>query len=247
MKKVFIPLAAALLLTLPSCRFIRISDELKQTFQENAAARVDGDGVGALIEAGKQIVSQTHTPGNFDIIRCNLPCDINYTPGDCSLTISGPENILEHILVSVDNGELIVKSDGSRFRNVKDLRIRLNCPELRAAVLNGAANFRAPEGITAPDFHATVNGAGDIVIDGLKAEEAGITVNGAGDATVSGIACSSITVSINGAGDATVSGQADAADLSVSGAGDIHAEGLEARQFNSKILGAGKIHRSPKD
>ena len=101
----------------------------------------------------------------------------------------------------------------------------------------------APEGITALNFDANVNGAGDIDINGLQASDAAITVNGAGDAKINGIDCDVIAVSINGAGDAKLSGRSARADLNISGAGDIDARQLDCSDINSKIRGVGSIKR----
>ena len=111
---------------------------------------------------------------------------------------------------------------------------------------NGAVDFDAPKGISAGDFALTVNGAGDIEIDGLKTGDASIIVNGAGDVDVSGIACKRLSVEINGAGDAVVSGNADRADLQISGAGSINAVELRAGEHTSKVRGIGKI-KTPKN
>ena len=235
--------AAALLTTLPSCRFIRVSDELKQQLKENIQYDVNVDAGGNSITASSSLITRNDVTGSFHALQCSLPADMTYTPGECSLTIIGPDNILQHIVVNNESGTLSIKSDGTSFRNLKNLKMSLSSPVLETATFNGAVDFQAPQGITATDFKATVNGAGDINITGLRASTADITVNGAGDADITGIDCDSLTLNINGAGDATVAGSARKADLSISGAGDIDARGLRAEAFNSKVRGIGKIQK----
>ena len=235
--------AAALLTLLPSCRFIRVSDELKEQLKENINFDVNVDGNGKSITASSNLITRNDVTGSFHALTCNLPADMTYTPGECALTISGPDNILQHIVVNNESGTLIIKSDGTAFRNLKNLKIALSSPVLESATFNGAVDFSAPQGITATDFKTTVNGAGDIGITGLKASTASIQVNGAGDADITGIDCDDLTVAISGAGDATLAGSARKADLSISGAGDIDARSLRAEEFNTNVRGIGRIQK----
>ncbi|MCR4860214.1 MAG: DUF2807 domain-containing protein [Bacteroidales bacterium] len=247
MKKISILLAAAALLTLPSCRFIKVSDEIKQEIKDNITVNYNnGDSDAESITPSDNIISRDFVSGDFQSLRCNVPGDIRYTPGDCAVSVSGPDNVLSHLLVQNENGALVIKFDGVRVRNLKNLKIDLSSPVLEDLTVNGAADFDAPQGISSLDFSAVVNGAADLDIQGLKTGKARIVVNGAGDAEINGIDCEELVVSINGAGDAEVSGHARKADLSISGAGDIDASSLKADEFNSKVRGIGQISRPKK-
>ena len=246
MKKILLIPAAIALSILPSCRFISISDELRETLKSNGSVNVNVSSDAGHITASDNDITRNDVTGEFTALKCNLPVDMAYTPGDCALTISGPDNVIPHISVTNEDGTLVIKSDGTNFRNLKHLKIKLSSPVLEKAEFNGAVDFQASEGMTGRDVELVVNGAGDIEIYGLKAAKAALTVNGAGDATVRDIDCESLVVSINGAGDATVAGKADSAELTISGAGDIDAEGLRATEFNSKVRGIGKI-KKPKN
>lgn len=243
MKKILPFLAAAVLLTLPSCRFIRVSDELKEKIKENGVTW-SGGGAGETITASDNYISRDEVTGEFHGLSCNLPGDVIYTPGDCALSISAPDNVLDHVTVRNEGGTLDIKSDLRSIRNLKKITITVSSPVLEDITFNGAVDFSAPKGLSALDFKATVNGAGDVNINGLKAGSASLTVNGAGDATLSGIDCDALTVSINGAGDATLSGQVKGkAGLYISGAGDIDARTLACGELDSKVRGIGSIKR----
>lgn len=231
-------LAAATLLPLSSCRFIRVSDD----FDEKMLGWT-GDNAGEKITASDNYITREAMAGEFHSLTCNLPGDVIYTPGDCAVSIYAPDNVMERVSVSNENGTLVIKSNLSRIRNLKKITINISSPVLESLNFNGAVDFNAPEGITALNFDAIVNGAGDIDINGLKASDAEITVNGAGDARINGIDCDAIAVAINGAGDAKLSGKAASADLSISGAGDIDARQLDCTDINSKIRGMGSIKR----
>lgn len=241
MKKILtIALAAASLLTLTSCRFVTISDELKEELKDNV---IWNNGRSEKITASDNYITRNEVTGEFHSLTCNLPGDVIYTPGDCTASINAPDNVLDHVTVTNEGGTLVIKSNVNSIRNLKKITINISSPVMEELLFNGAVDFKAPEGITALDFRATVNGAGDMDIDGLKAGKALLTVNGAGDATLNDIDCDAITVAINGAGDASLSGRAGSADLTISGAGDIDARSLDCIDINTKVRGVGSIKR----
>ena len=243
MKKIVtLLLAAAVLLPLSSCRFVRISEELNEKML-NEDRIWSGDSSNERITASDNYITREAMAGEFHSLSCNLPGDVIYTPGDCAVSIYAPDNVMERVSVSNENGTLVIKSNLNRIRNLKKITINISSPVLESLSLNGAVDFNAPDGITALNFDATVNGAGDIDINGLQASDAAITVNGAGDAKIDGIDCDAVTVNINGAGDAKLTGKAARADLSISGAGDIDARQLDCNDINSKIRGVGSIKR----
>ena len=251
MKRSIILLAAfAVLLPLPSCRFIRVNDSLKEEIKEEIKEKAEEEGItwkgesgGASIVASDNYISRDEVTGSFHSLSCNLPGEITYIPGDCALSINAPDNVLEHVTVRNEGGTLVIKSDLNSIRKLKKITINLSCPVLESLTFNGAVDFNAPQGITALDFDATVNGAGDIRISGLQAGKASMTVNGAGDAQISSLDCDDLRVSINGAGDARISGKSASAQLSISGAGDIDARSLACPDIQSKVHGVGKIRK----
>lgn len=243
MKKIAYILAAALLLTLPSCRFVRLSNDLKNEIRENGYT-INGEGAGERITASDNYITRDEVTGEFHGLVCNLPGDVIYTPGECAVSIYAPDNVLDLVTVRNENGTLEIKTNTTRIRNLKHVKINISSPVLENVVFNGAVDFNAPQGITALDFSATVNGAGDIDINGLKSGNASLNVNGAGDATISGIDCDDLQVAIAGAGDAVVSGRVSGkANLSISGAGDIDARELQCADIDSKVRGVGSVKK----
>ena len=242
MKKLAYILGAALLLTLPSCRFISVSEEAKEELKNNFS--MNGESSGERIIASDNYITRNDVTGEFSALECNLPGDVIYTPGECAVSIYAPDNILDIVTVRNQNGTLEIKTNTSRIRNLKHVKINISSPVLENVVFNGAVDFNAPQGITALDFRATVNGAGDIDINGLQSSKAALIVNGAGDATISGIDCDDLQVAIAGAGDAIVSGRVSGkANLSISGAGDIDARELQCTDIDTKVRGVGSVKR----
>ena len=242
MKKLAYILGAALLLTLPSCRFISVSEEAKEELKNNFS--MNGESSGERIIASDNYITRNDVTGEFSALECNLPGDVIYTPGDCAVSIYAPDNVLDLVTVRNENGILNIKTSTTRIRNLKHVKINISSPVLENVVFNGAVDFNAPQGITALDFRATVNGAGDIDINGLQSSKAALIVNGAGDATISGIDCDDLQVAIAGAGDAIVSGRVSGkANLSISGAGDIDARELQCTDIDTKVRGIGSVKK----
>ena len=237
MKKISCILAACALLLLPSCRFVKFGDGF--SFDGDVEFNPDAE----RITASDNFITRDEVTGQFHSLVCNVPGDVQYLPGECAVSIYGADNILKHITVQNENGTLVIKSDGTTFRNVKTLKVNVSSPVLEQANFNGAVDFNAPNGISALEFDMQINGAGDVDINGLTADKASVTVNGAGDARLTAIDCETLTLSINGAGDATVAGRATTASLSVSGAGDINARNLDCANIDSKVRGIGRVEK----
>ncbi len=241
MKKMTYILAAAMLLLLPSCKFIKVDKNLLDDLDEKVDVFQGGSD---KVTASDNYITRKDTTGEFHAISCNLPADVIYVPGDCSITIYGPDNIVEKVSVKNDNGLLEIKSGVQRMRNIKKgFTVTVSSPVLEAVTINGAGTFKANDGITALNFSATLNGAGDFFIHGLQASEAKVTVNGAADADIKGIDCDLLKIDIFGAGDAELSGKAGRASLSITGAGDIDARKLECADLNSSVHGLGSIKK----
>ena len=240
MRKMTYALAALALLLLPSCRFINITDEAKEKFGDTI---ILGGKSAERIKASNNYITRDETTGEFHGLRSNIPGEVIYTPGDCAVSIYGPDNVLDHISVSNENGILEIRSSLYRITNLKKLTVNVSSTVIEEMSFNGAVDFKAPDGITALKFDATLNGAGDVDIRGLKASEVYFTVNGAADADVKDIDCDRLEISINGAGDATLSGKAGSAKLSISGAGDIDAEKLECSDISTSVRGVGSIQK----
>lgn len=242
MKRTSLLLLAALLIV-PSCRFIHFDEKFKNN-PDFDFSELNSDDKGESIKASDNFLTIHPVTGEFSSVNCGIPCDLTYTPGDCSVEIYAPDNILQYISVENADGTLNIR-DQRKIRSVKGIKIRLSSQALESATFNGAVDFSAPQGLTALDFVGVINGAGDMDIQGLKAYSVKITINGAGDAEIRDIDCDNLQLDINGAGDATVSGKVvNRTSLNISGAGDIDARELNCSNIDRKVRGIGSIKTS---
>ena len=220
-------LAAGMLLC--SCSFVSVKGG---NFKHTTIVRASGD-----------IVEKTYELDGFDIIDLSGSYEVNYTPGDFYVSVSAPENLIDHIKVEVRNGSLCFGSDGTMIRNWKNATATVHCPVLSGVAVSGAADFNAEQGIVSDDFTVDVSGAGDIEIHSLTAENVTMKVSGAVDIDVDNLDCNSIVVRISGAGDIDIEGKAEKADLIVSGAGTIDARNLKCEDITSSVSGIGSVRR----
>lgn len=228
------PLAAAVLcvLGLGSCRVFRFSSDLA----EREVVTAEGESVTRAFDSLPE----------FRAVEFSVPADISYSAGECALSVTTAQNVLDKLDVRVDGDVLVVelKPGVARLKNIKTFDVVLSSPELRSVGIDGAASFKAGTGVlSSEDFYIEVNGAGDISLASLRAADVGIEINGAGNVTVAGVDCTDIDIEINGASSCTVSGKAESAAAEINGAGDIDLSGLDTRELDSSVNGIGSIKR----
>ena len=234
MKRYFMPLAAAVLcvLGLGSCRVFRFSSDLA----EREVVTAEGESVTRAFDSLPE----------FRAVEFSVPADISYSAGECALSVTTAQNVLDKLDVRVDGDVLVVelKPGVARLKNIKTFDVVLSSPELRSVGIDGAASFKAGTGVlSSEDFYIEVNGAGDISLASLRAADVGIEINGAGNVTVAGVDCTDIDIELNGASSCTVSGKAESAAAEINGAGDIDLSGLDTRELDSSVNGIGSIKR----
>ena len=234
MKRYFMPLAAAVLcvLGLGSCRVFRFSSDLA----EREVVTAEGESVTRAFDSLPE----------FRAVEFSVPADISYSAGECALSVTTAQNVLDKLDVRVDGDVLVVELNPgvARLKNIKTFDVVLSSPELRSVGIDGAASFKAGTGVlSSEDFYIEVNGAGDISLASLRAADVGIEINGAGNVTVAGVDCTDIDIEINGASSCTVSGKAESAAAEINGAGDIDLSGLDTRELDSSVNGIGSIKR----
>lgn len=231
MRTVIIAAAIAAVAITSSCNFVKVGDKTIAEYNNSIS-----------VDKNSPVITKDFDVEHFDDIKISASCAVEYVQGPQSVSITCPEQIMEHLIVSVDNGSLNIKLDRHFFNyKHKSFTIRVASRELEGVEINGAAKFNAGDGIRAKNFNATVNGAAEIRIEGLRASEATIISNGASDTIIHDIDCEELSTTINGAGSCVLTGKANLANITLNGAGDINIKGLRAGRINSNIRGIGNI------
>lgn len=96
--------------------------------------------------------------------------------------------------------------------------------------------------ITLPHFRAvSVDGAGDVTIEGVHAGAVGLAIHGAGNIDFAGQA-KTVAIELTGAGSVTFGqGHVDSLSVDLSGAGNVRARQLVTRDANVDLRGAGSV------
>lgn len=179
---------------------------------------------------GGPTVQRNYTVGAFDRIEVAGPFEVDVrTGGSPSVTASGPQKLIERLVVEVRGDRLVIRPReergfrwGSGWSKSSKARVQVT-----AAALSGAA----------------IAGSGGITVDQVSGERFDGSVAGSGDLTIGALDVQSLKLSIGGSGDVRArSGQARSAEYSIAGSGDIDASGVRADTAAVSIAGSGNIN-----
>lgn len=218
--------------------------------------RVKGNGNDTTIE--RQV-------GPYDQVALSGWFDVKLVAGqEGSITLSGEENLLEHVVTEVKNGKLQIRTE--RGYNLKPsswtsggILITVPVEQIQTVSLSGSGDIIGNTLLKSDTFQAAVSGSGDVVLE-VAAGDIEASLTGSGDMTLAG-STGRLEVRVSGSGDieaydleaedveATVSGSADirvtarqSLTARVSGSGDIHYRGNPAR-VDAKTSGSGDVSK----
>ena len=183
------------------------------------------------------IVSRKLDLAGFDAINIAGVYEIDVRVGSgYSVELSGPENEMNRVEVSVKNGALVL-DQRKRQRGEKKLNHRdgveavVTMPSLTALKVSGVVDGQI-EGVDADNFSVKISGVGDVRIDGecgnLEAK-----LSGVGDLDARGLECRVGDIRVSGVGSATVF-TSDEVEARVSGMGDIDVYGSPEKVRKNK-------------
>lgn len=243
MKKTILTAAvlAASLLSIQSCRFIRIN--------ENAFSGMGGfafNGSGMLLEPGDSWESVSYEVEDFSSILSKIPADLKYEMSDSTawVEIYAPENYLDYMHFKVEDGTICVEYDEPVRTRTDGIRILVRSSGLERLILQGAGDFFA-DSLVCDRLDVKTQGAGDVTLEKVVCkEDFSVLIQGAGDVRVRNLECMNADGRIQGAGDIRLAGKAENASLTIQGAGEIHIEDLSVSgETKSSVQGVGKIYR----
>jgi len=170
-----------------------------------------------------------------DGLDVELPADVAYTQtaGPAKLTISGPKETLDHVMLS--GSHLRLDDDG--WWDGGRLSVTLAAPNVHRFAINGDGSL-AITGYDQDELDVDVSGHGDVTAKG-KARASRVEISGDGDVDLGGLATDSADADISGSGRASIA-PASAADLRISGSGEIDLLTRPAK-LTSDVSGSGRI------
>src|SRR5210317_1313974 len=173
---------------------------------------------GKRIKGNGNMVTEQRTLDSYDAISVTGWFDVELVSGkEGALTLSGEENLLEHIETKVKNGRLIVKSESgyslqpSSWKG-KGILITIPVEDINSVVFSGSGDVEAKTKLVSDNFEVVLSGSGDINLE-LESDE--------------------VVVTLSGSGDIVLKGSSDKLNVTVSGSGDVKAYERSAREVDA--------------
>lgn len=192
-----------------------------------AAMAAGGCGQSRAQDAGPT-VQRSFQVGAFERIEVAGPYDVRVRTGSApSVSGSGPEKLMERLVVEVKGDRLLIH------------------PRKERSMFNwSSTRGTATLDVTVPMLRAaSIAGSGEVSVDRISGERFDGSVAGSGDLSLDSLEVQALTLSIAGSGDVRArSGQAQSVDYSIAGSGDIDARGVRAGTAALSIAGSGRIN-----
>ncbi|MDD4644917.1 MAG: DUF2807 domain-containing protein [Bacteroidales bacterium] len=145
--------------------------------------------------------------------------DVILTQGNKQeVKLSGQENILENMELTVEGSVLSIKNK-ENVRKSEPVKIYITIPSIEVMKISGSGDVETTNRFTnLNDLNIKISGSGDIKAD---------------------VDAKNIIAVVSGSGDICFTGNADALDFKVSGSGDLKAKELKVRDAEISITGSG--------
>lgn len=186
-------------------------------------------------------VTETRDVTEFTKIQIKGAIELKVVAGaDQKVTVTTDDRYIHKITTEVSRGTLVIDMDDFDWDDHHDEEILVNVSMkmLRELIVDGAVDAEI-ENIDSEEITLTVNGAGDIEIDG-KCKELEVDIRGAGDINARDLKCEMTEVNIFGAGDADVYASKEIT-AKLMGVGDVTVWGNPSK-INRSIFGLGDFN-----
>lgn len=165
------------------------------------------------------IITQQSTISSFDAINVTDGLNVIVTMGEKEdITIQADDNLMEHIITEVENGNL--KIYAAKNINQENIRIDVVAVELSQLQASAAANLKITNTVKTELFNCEVSSAANIELM---------------------IQTESLSVSASSSGRMKLKGRVDEANLSASSAGMIDAKSLVTENCTAQASSGGEV------
>ena len=182
----------------------------------------------ARSEDGGPTIAKNYQIGSFDRIEVGGPFNVQVRTGASpSVSARGPQKMLEHMVVEVRDGELVIRTErrkglfdsGWHYRGNVDVTVTV--PSLRGAAIAGSGGIKVNQ-VRGDAFKGSVAGSGGLEVGALDVRRLELAVAGSG-------------------GVKAVNGRAQEASFDIAGSGDIDARNVQAQTASVSIAGSGNV------
>ncbi len=188
---------------------------------------IKGSGVKHTIERAVKSFSSVTVDGGFDI---------NYQHGSPLLTITGDDNIIEHVISSVTHNTLRLSTDKS-YSASYPIVIDVFSQRLQEMSLDGTSTVKLND-IKTDQLTLNISGTVDVMATG-KADALKLTLQGTGDVMVRQLDSDIVTVELDGTSNVEVTAHKKL-DANITGVGNILYFG-SPQKVSKQVSGVGDI------
>lgn len=197
-------------------------------------------------EDGGPIVQRSFPVGAFDGIEVAGPYQVTVrTGGSPSVAASGPERLMDNLVVEVKGDKLHIHPRDDRgfmkwgSRSNGKATIEISAPALRETTIAGSGDISVDR-IDGPSFEGTVAGSGTLMLDSVDVRSLKLTIAGSGDLKARSGKADTVEYAIAGSGNLDAKGvRSTNAELSIAGSGNI--AGNASSNAEVKIMGSGDV------
>lgn len=171
-------------------------------------------------------VTQTRTVDTFTKIRIKGSVELKVTGGENqNVSVEVEEDFVDRLITKVEDGTLIIDMDSKgkkRHWKGRKVEVIISMQQLEALKLDGAMDGSLTN-INGSDLDVTINGAGNLSIDG-SCGTFRVRLSGAGNVEAEDFKCKNVDVRLSGAGNIEAYAT-EKADVRLSGIGNIDITG----------------------
>lgn len=203
---------------------------------ENGALRIKSDSATAVMKTSKRGGFFGRFFGN-SIVQTQKGGD-----NCCQVQISANGSIvaMNGSVINCSNGNIATGDTLS-----SEVTVRIGMPVIHNLTVEGSGNITVKD---APFYewgccNISVNGSGDIDINGILSEFVRLSIGGSGDISAKNVKANTLDVCINGSGDVSIK-KAEAEDVynTINGSGDITYKHLDSMHISDRVNGSGDIN-----
>jgi hypothetical protein len=196
------------------------------------------------LDGNGNVIIETRTATHIEEIVNTTSADVRYMKADTTgISIEAESNLIKHIVTSVENGRLEIRTDprNACFSRGSRPVIIVTSPELNSLDVTGSGSAEA-DTLSGGFVRLRVTGSGDLFAGFVLADDLEISVTGSGDAEVDEALSQEADLTVTGSGDIVVAGSSENGVMRITGSGNIEAAGFILSAATATITASGNIH-----
>ncbi len=199
----------------------------------------------SITPSSNYITKKVDVP-TFSSINSTSIFDIEFTQSPIqSVSVYAPDNLMEYVKVSVEDGELNIKFNIDKsfnFRHQQQTKLIVSAPNVTKLKSSGTGNIIIRDNMTSNDnISMQTSGTGNVSINNINCNDLKLITSGTGSININGkIIANEASLSTTGTGSINGKISADKISLSTTGTGYIKAD-VNATSLTCNANGMGSI------